>query len=143
MGLGHDLTATVPAKDWSRPIRVRGRMGRLFLWGEGTRTVNRIIEFFREPDDEREGVGDFYCVSGEFGWCYVSAETARKVEVELDRWRLRRWIRFRDLFGSEIRVRTREVDQVKEFTEEQRRRYRAFDRAREQEKKAERRWEDE
>lgn len=104
---------------------------------------NRIIEFMREPDDEREGVGDFYYVSGEFGWCFVSAETARDVKAQLDRWRQPRWIRFADLFGSEMRVRPRDVSQVQECTEEQRRKYRAFERAREKEKKAERKWEDE
>jgi len=104
---------------------------------------NRIIEFLEKPEEDWGGPTDFFYVSGEFGWCYVSSETARIVEAQLERWWQPRWIRFRDLFGSELRVRPGDITQVQECTAEQRKKYRAFERAREKEKKAERRWEDE
>ena len=89
--------------------------------------MNRILAYLGEPEERRPG-GDYHVVAGLFGTFYVTAETARAVERRLDRgWG--RWVVFRDLSGSRIRVRRSLVYGVYESTAEQRRADRAFYRA--------------
>ncbi len=86
--------------------------------------MNRILAYLREPE-ERKPRCDYFAVAGCFGTFYVSAETARAVERSLDRpWG--RWLVFRDLAGSRIRVRRGLVYGVYESTTEQRRKDREF-----------------
>ncbi len=104
--------------------------------------MNRIKAYFEEPE-EQVPVGDYYVVSGTFGIVYVTEETARVLEKELDRIFPARWLVFRDISGSRVRVLRSEVRCVSECTAAQRRADRAFYRALENESEADRRpWED-
>ncbi len=91
--------------------------------------VNRIRELVREPREEPEEARsgtDCWIVSGAFGCYYVDAGAAAAVERVLDRRFRPRWLVFRDVHGSSVRVRTREVEVVREFTAAQRRKGRRF-----------------
>jgi len=90
--------------------------------------MNRILAYLREPEENRPQ-GDYFVVAGLFGTFYVTAETARAVERALDRVLAGRWLVFRDLSGSRLRVLRAQVTGVYESTAEQRRRDRAFYRA--------------
>lgn len=104
--------------------------------------MNRILAYLREPG-ERRPPGDYFVVAGLFGTFYVTPETARAVERSLDRVLARRWLVFRDLSGSRIRVLRVQVTGVYESTAEQRRTDREFYRALAEEGEADRRpWED-
>jgi hypothetical protein len=87
--------------------------------------MNRIQAYLREPEERRPG-GDYFVVSGLFGTFYVTADTARAVERSLDRVLAPRWLVFRDLSGSRIRVLRRQVQGVYESTAAQRRTDREF-----------------
>lgn len=105
--------------------------------------TNRLKDRFEEKEPEETPEGDFWEVSGESGFFYVSEDTARRILGELGRRPPPRWLRFTDLFGSEVRVLSRHVHLVEESTEAQRARARRFRRARRDEERADRRpWED-
>ncbi|HEX2090955.1 MAG TPA: hypothetical protein VHG28_01080 [Longimicrobiaceae bacterium] len=104
--------------------------------------MNRIMAFLAEPEERRPG-DDYFTVAGYFGVFYVSAETARAVERSLDRVWTGRWLVFRDLSGSRIRVLRKLVYGVYESTAEQRRKDREFFRALQSETETDPRpWED-
>ena len=104
--------------------------------------MNRILAYLAEPE-ERRPQGDYFVVAGYFGTFYVTAETARAIERSLDRRWGRRWIVFRDLSGSRLRVLRSQVYGVYESTAEQRRTDREFYRALQQEGEADPRpWEE-
>ena len=95
--------------------------------------INRIKEFLEEPEEEPP-TGDYWVVSGGFGWFYVTEQTAERLLRKLNRpWT--RWITFSDLAGSKVRIPTREIDSVYESTAEQRAVKRTFQRARREEDK--------
>ena len=103
--------------------------------------VNRIRERATPEDDVPEE--DFWSVSGDGGWFYVTEETARRILGLLERDRPPRWLRFTDLFGGEVRILSRGVDCVRECTQAHRAAERSFHRARHDERKADGRpWED-
>ena len=99
--------------------------------------VNRLKEYLEEPEDELPEQ-DYWVVASQYEDFYVTREVAESVMRELDRPLLRRWLRFTDVNGSEVRVLTRGIDQVREWTKEQRAADRQFRRARRLEEKAER-----
>ena len=103
--------------------------------------ISRIKEFPAEPE-EKQPTGDYWVVSGGFGWFYVTEETAQRILRKLNRpWT--RWIRLVDLAGSEVRIPARQIDSVYESTAEQRAAKRTFQRARREEDKEGRLpWED-
>jgi hypothetical protein len=104
--------------------------------------MNRLKDYFKEPDPQSPE-SDFYIVSGDCGYFYVSRETAARVERCLDRVWVPRWVTFRDLSGSRVRVFARHINRIVESTAAQRARDREFERARKLEEKADRRpWED-
>lgn len=109
-------------------------------------TMNRLEGYFGDFHDPAEPTpeDDYWVISGDCGWYSVSAETAAEVTRRLTRrWLPARWVEFTDLSGSRVRVKARQVDVVYESTAAQRRRERAFARARKLERKADRRpWED-
>ena len=100
---------------------------------------NRITHYLTNPLDSpsRE---DFWYLRGEFGGFVISAAVARGIARALDRLIVPQWITFRDLSGSEIRVRSRDIRSLVEATKEQRAADRAFARAREEEEKQDRDW---
>ena len=104
--------------------------------------MNRLATLFEE---EREWTppGDYWVLHGECGWYLVSAETARALERQLARRWTPRWLTFRDLVGSSLRVRTSLVHGLFESTSAQRAAERALARARKAEEKADARpWEE-
>lgn len=71
------------------------------------------------------GVGSYFLVQAEGGTWFVSTDMVRSIEASLDRSPAPVWIRFVDLAGSRIRVRSRRIDSIVQCTPEQR----AHDRA--------------
>jgi hypothetical protein len=105
--------------------------------------INRLQDYFGPEPEERPPNEEYYIVAGEAGCFFVTRETAQRIATELARRRPPRWLVFRDLAGSEIRVRPGRLDVVCECTAEQRARERAFYRARKQEQERDRRpWEE-
>lgn len=87
--------------------------------------------------------GDYWVVYGDAGWFHVSADVARAVERQLDRRWPPRWVTFRDVFGSALRIRTSLIHGVQESTAAQRAAERQLARARKAEERADvRPWEE-
>ena len=104
--------------------------------------MNRLAALF-EREREWSPPGDFHVLYGECGWFLVTAETARAIERQLDRRWPPRWITFRDLVGSHLRVRSSLIHGLYESTSAQRAAERALDRMRRAEEQADARpWEE-
>lgn len=109
--------------------------------------INRLRPYLGEPEEngpeENGPAEDYWELSGESGWYCVSRETALELSRQLERLRPPRWLRFQDLFGAEVRLRSSDVDRVSECTAAQRAAVRKLRRALRQEEKADRHpWED-
>ena len=104
--------------------------------------MNRLKAVLAEPEEESPP-GDYFVLRGGFGWFLLSAETARTIERLLERRWPPRWITFRDLVGSRLRVRTSLIHSLYESTAAQRAAERRLERARQAEERADARpWED-
>lgn len=104
--------------------------------------INRLKDYLGEPE-ERQPAGDYFVVGYQFQRFFVTREVAEHILSELDRSDLPRWIRFEDLTGAEIAVRTRKIEFVSESTAAARQSARDFERAHREEDEADRRpWED-
>jgi hypothetical protein len=104
--------------------------------------INRMRGFYEEPE-QRQPEDDYFVVAYVFEDFYVTREVAERIVRELDAPTPPRWIRFTDVHGSYVTVRSQRIDHVREWTAGQRQSARAFRRAREQEEKTDRRpWED-
>jgi hypothetical protein len=102
--------------------------------------LNRIKE---KGEDPGEGpAGDYYMIGTPCSFFWVDAETAARVGRALSRVWPRRWLRIVDRNGSRAWVRTELVEYIQESTAVQRERGRAFHRARRNEAKADRRWDE-
>ena len=99
--------------------------------------VNRLTRYFEETRD-RTPRDDFWVVCGPTSWFAVDEPTARHIVERLERRWPPRWLRFVDLFGSAVRVRSRDIDQVIESTADQRAAGRAFRQARQAEEREDR-----
>jgi hypothetical protein len=105
--------------------------------------MNRIRNYLDEPPElpERQNLGDFFVVGGDFGRIAVEASVARRIAQVLDGWRPRTWIEFHDRAGSLFRV--RHIRSIVESTAKQRAEDRRLERAQQNEEKADRRsWDD-
>jgi hypothetical protein len=103
--------------------------------------MKRLQEQF-EDGAARPAAGDYFVVSGDGGtWC-VSTEMARLIEAHLDAEPVARWVKFVDLTGSRVRLRTRLIESITQCTADQRASERAFHRTLNRERKADRSWED-
>ena len=95
-----------------------------------------------ETPEERSGPGDYYEVASQIGSWYVSAETAARVGGELDRrWRPV-WIKFVDLHGGRVWLRSKSIEYICESTETHRTGDREFAYLRRKEDRREYRWDD-
>lgn len=104
--------------------------------------VNRLTGYFDQPDD-RPPVDDYYVVACAWDDFYVTSDVAEQILRELQEPSSPRWIRFRDVHGSTVCLRSRLILYVRECTAEQREAARRFWRAREREEDADRHpWED-
>lgn len=102
--------------------------------------MNRLQEPFE--DGAARPAGDYFVVSGDCCTWYVSAAMARFIEQCLDAEPRPRWVKFVDLTGARVRLRTRQIEYVCQCTTEQRAVERAFFRSLRQERKADRSWEE-
>jgi hypothetical protein len=82
-----------------------------------------------EKERGKPGAGDFYQVISQSGIWYVSPETAASIGAALDRRFRPRWIKFVDLYGGRVWLRTDRVESVLESTERIRTRSREFHQA--------------
>ncbi len=102
--------------------------------------MNRLSLYMEEPPEESSG--DFFVVAGEFGYISVTNEMAARIDAQLARWLVPRWIIFNDRSGSRVRVRSRHIRSIIESTAAQRAADRRYDRARQREEQEDRRpWE--
>ena len=92
-----------------------------------------------EPRDQ--GAADYYVVVGENCTWYVSTEMARFIEECIDSG-TSQWVKFVDLIGSRVRLRTRKIDFIAQCTADQRVAERDFFRAMRRENKADRDWDE-
>ena len=94
---------------------------------------NRLARWLVAPGEEEPEAGDFFVVRTASTVFCVTGPTAAIVERQLEsRW-APAWLVFRDLSGSRVRIRTRDVIAVFECTAAQRAADRRFERARERE----------
>jgi hypothetical protein len=104
--------------------------------------INRLKDRFDHSDD-RPPKKDYFVVVYDCAFFYVAREVAERILQELQADVPPRWLRFIDINGSSVCVRTRLIEYVQEYTQAQRAAQREFRRARRQEDKADRRpWED-
>ncbi len=98
--------------------------------------INRVTAFFGDPD-ERSPPEDFYVIGYAQEEFYVTREVAECVLRQLGAFVRPRWIRFTDLHGSTVSVRSAWIHQVRESTAAQRKALRAFFQARVEEQTGE------
>ena len=108
--------------------------------------MNRIAKYLNneeKPDEEQPVARDFWVVRCESGWFHVRPPQAARIQRLLaSRWRPR-WLEFRDVAGSRIRVRPKDVIGMSECTAEQRAKERRQERFLEKEEKADKKpWEE-
>src|SRR5258707_10757175 len=72
------------------------------------------------PEAVEPSAGDFFIVSGDCSTWLVSTEMARFVESILDARPRPRWVKFVDLAGSRVRLRTRQIEYICQCSAEQR-----------------------
>ena len=87
------------------------------------------------------GSTDYFVVVGEFCTWYVSTEMIRFIEECLDSG-ASKWIKFVDLSGSRVRIRTRQIEYIAQCTADQRAMQRDFFRALRREDDANRNWDE-
>lgn len=91
---------------------------------------------------EQPHAGDYYVLDTRGDWFYVDAETAARVSRALDRRWLQRWVKFVDLTGARVWLRTSVIEAIRESTERQRARDRELQYLRRKEERVDRRWDD-
>ena len=88
--------------------------------------------------------GEYYVVVSGYSVWYVTGEVASRIGRKLDRPWQPRWLKFADISGSRVWLRTSTISYVCESTELQRSRDRDFQaRQREEEEARDRRWDEE
>ena len=92
----------------------------------------------QEPREE--GAADYFVIVGENWTWYVSTEMARFIEECIEAGA--EWVKFVDLSGSRIRLRTEGIEFIAQSTADQRATEREFFRAMRQENKADRNWDE-
>ncbi|HEU4557875.1 MAG TPA: hypothetical protein VFS20_08490 [Longimicrobium sp.] len=92
--------------------------------------------------EDQPHAGDYFVLDTRGDWFYVDAETAARVSRALDRRWLQRWVKFVDLNGARVWLRTRVIEAIRESTERQRARDREFQYLRRKEERVDRRWDD-
>lgn len=103
---------------------------------------NRVKEATDDGKERTPEAGSYFIVNARTDTFYVSPETAARLGRLLDRrWRPR-WLKFVDMTGARVWLRTANVESVFESTETLRSRDREFSYARRMEEKADRRWDD-
>ena len=101
--------------------------------------MKRVQERFDDNARTPAG-GDHFVVSGDSGTWYVSTVMARFIERCLDTEPRPAWVKFVDLTGARIRLRTGLIESITQSTADQRMEERNFHRSLNQERKTDRRW---
>jgi len=99
--------------------------------------MQRMEEQSEEEPVRPRAADHFVVVADDCAW-FVSTEMARFIEACLEADPPPRWVKFVDLTGSRVRVRARLIDAIHQSTADQRAAERAFHRALERERKADR-----
>jgi hypothetical protein len=86
--------------------------------------------------------GDYFVVSTADGWYYVDYATAARLSRQLDRRWTPAWVKFVDLSGSRVWLRSRIVESIRESTGRFRAADREFHYRRRKEDRDDRRWDD-
>lgn len=94
------------------------------------------------PDEPAPVPGDYFVLETEVSAWYISTDMARAVDAALATTPAPEWITFVDLAGARVRLRARRVEALTQCTAEQRSLRRSFHRALDQERAAERNWDD-
>jgi hypothetical protein len=76
---------------------------------------------------------EYFALDSDSGYWMVSVEAAREIERALDRWPPPRWLRFVDITGSRIRIRSEGVRSLTQSSPEIRETWRRFNRERQEE----------
>lgn len=77
------------------------------------RMTNRLIDYL--GPEERPEV-EFWHVSTRTDWFYVDEATALRLLSEIGRRRPKKWLRFRDIFGSNVGLLSRDVVSIAQST---------------------------
>jgi hypothetical protein len=102
-----------------------------------------VMQRLREgsgPEAIEPVAGDYFIVSGGDCTWYVSTDMARFIEGALDAVLRPRWVKFVDLAGSRVRLRTGQIAFICQCTAEQRALERQFSRALARERHRDRSW---
>jgi hypothetical protein len=95
-----------------------------------------------EEAPRQSGAADYFVVSCNNSTWYVSTEMARFIEECLDTRKPAKWVKFVDLIGSRVRLRTREIQYIVQCTADQRATEREFFRTMRKESADDRDWND-
>ena len=88
--------------------------------------INRLIEYIGTPGVPLPPENYWFVYRREGGGWTVTPETAEYVGRMLDLRRTPEWVRFKDVFGSDVRVRTSSITAIEECSSDQRARAREF-----------------
>lgn len=91
---------------------------------------------------EQPSAGDYFVVDTRRDWFYVDAATASRLSRALERRWLPRWIKFVDINGARVWLRTSVIEGIRESTERQRARDREFQYLQRKEERTDKRWDD-
>jgi len=93
-------------------------------------------------EQEQPRAGDYFVLDTRGEWYYVDGDTAARVSRALDRRWPAPWVKFVDLTGARVWLRTSHIEGIRESTEHQRARDREFQYLRRKEERGDRRWDD-
>jgi arginine/ornithine N-succinyltransferase beta subunit len=88
--------------------------------------VMQSPEEFQEPERLNPRYPEYFVLLSAAGQWVVGREMARFIERELDRWPRRRWIRFVDVLGARVRLRTDLIRALRQSSLEIREDWRRF-----------------
>lgn len=93
-----------------------------------------------EKPERRAGPGDYFLLGSMDGTWEIGCETAGRIGRALDRRKRPRWIKFVDLHGGRVWVRTNTIVYVTESSERHRAQRRTFHHLHDQERSSDRRY---
>ena len=95
-----------------------------------------------EEQRETPRYAEYFVLDTADGCWMISRQMAVFIEHELDRWPRPRWIRFVDVVGARVRLRTELIRSLGQSSAEIRSEWRRFYKEREQESKTEKDWDE-
>ena len=92
--------------------------------------------------EDQPHAGDYFVLDTRGDWFYVDADTAARVSRALDRRWPAPWVKFVDLSGARVWLRSGQIEGIRESTERQRSRDRELQYLRRKEDRSDKRWDD-